>query len=159
MADEENQNEQVVGDDGVLLDDLKDSIDSQGGQVSSMPTQGYCLVFNAETDWYTMKVDQGILKVERNPDMDENTWNEEGYEQKLKDAMGRRRNNVLLGFKKANIQYKIMCTSKVHMFFHRKWTPPGLEKSDFVSIMKAIGTTPGVPGSVSLNTSSIVVNV
>ena len=78
-----------------------------GGLINDMPTQGYCLVFLAQTDWYVLRIVNGTIKVERNPDFDKNEWSEKEYEAKLKRATGGKADNLLKNFKHANIKYRI----------------------------------------------------
>ena len=90
------------------LDEDQSQQHDLGGLINDMPTQGYCLVFLAQTDWYVLRIEKGTIKVERNPDFDENEWNEKEYEAKLRRATGRKADDLLKNFKHANINYKIM---------------------------------------------------
>ena len=76
----------------------------QGGLINDMPTQGYCLVFLAQTDWYVLRIEKGTIKVERNPDFDD----AKEYEAKLRRATGGKADNLLKNFKHANIKYRII---------------------------------------------------
>ena len=81
----------------------------EGGLMNEMPTEGYCLTFIAETDEFIVKYDNGKLFIKRNDEIfSEENWAENRWEHKLDEITDGRRQDLLKGFKEANINYKII---------------------------------------------------
>ena len=78
----------------------------QGGLITGMiPTEGYCLVFEAETKWYKLKIQRDQLVLEKAGDISITEYNEGGWSDKFDEPYMK---NLLYGFKDANIQYTMI---------------------------------------------------
>eukprot|EP00484_Ammonia_sp_Unknown_P021140 CAMPEP_0197037500 /NCGR_PEP_ID=MMETSP1384-20130603/14694_1 /TAXON_ID=29189 /ORGANISM="Ammonia sp." /LENGTH=845 /DNA_ID=CAMNT_0042467813 /DNA_START=23 /DNA_END=2560 /DNA_ORIENTATION=- len=79
-----------------------------GGLLEETPTEGYCLVFEAVRDKYYIDLTGGKLAIRRNQDYSEAEWNENRWDDKVKEMTEDCADDLLKHFKTANIKYKIL---------------------------------------------------